>query len=490
MTFLGIDLGTSEVKAALVDTDGQLLAAVSEPLTLSHPQPGWSEQEPREWWRAADRAVRGLMLSGHSLKEVSAIGVAGQMHGAVVLDADQRVLRPAILWNDGRSARQCIELESEIPALRSITGNLAMPGFTAPKLRWLRRHEPALFQSIRHVLLPKDWLVLQLCGALSTDLSDASGTLWLEVGARRWSPAMLAACGLTVDHMPELHEGTDVVGYLKPEVARQWGIEGSCVVAAGAGDNAATAVGLGLTEPGDGFVSLGTSGVAFLVTRGFQPNPDQAVHAFCHAVPERWHQMSVMLAAARSLQWGAQTLGYAAVQAMMEAVERVTPNAAAGAPIFLPYLSGERTPHNNPAASAVFFGLRATHDRDVLAYAVAEGVAFAMADCLACIDAAQVAPQGLGVVGGAARSTSLRQLIASSSGISLHPIAHPQHAAAAGAASLARAALTGHLAPGPIRGDEQESLPTRPRSDWTDLLAPRLERFRALYAALRSTFSL
>ena len=490
MSFLGIDLGTSEVKAALVGEDGVVLAAAAEPLVLSHPHPAWSEQHPDAWWRAVDTVL--LRLAGPdrgALRAVQAIGVSGQMHGAVVLDERAQVLRPAILWNDSRSARECVELESEVTELRSITGNLAMPGFTAPKLRWLRRHEPELFAAIRTVLLPKDWLVLQLCGEPSSEMSDASGTLWLDVGRRRWSETMLAASGLSLRHMPALHEGSDAVGVLHPALARRWGIGTRCVIAAGAGDNAAAAIGLGATEPGQGFVSLGTSGVAFLVSDGYRPRPEQAVHAFCHALPQRWHQMGVMLSAAASLQWAAHQLGHADVPTMMAEVESVTPGEAVAGPLFLPYLSGERSPHNDPAAGAVFFGLRASHSRALLAHAVAEGVAFAMTDCLDCIEARTVAPHGLGLVGGAARSERLRLLLASASGITLRPLPHAAHAAALGAASLARLAAGGGYAPFTAREDH-EPLPvgSPPDPDWSAMLAPRLARFRALYGAVREHF--
>lgn len=490
MSFIGIDLGTSEVKAVLVAEDGALRAAEAEPISLSRPRPAWSEQHPDDWWHAVDTVLQRLAgAEGKRLNTARAIGVSGQMHGAVVLDRRHRALRPAILWNDSRSAHECSELESAVPELRSITGNLAMPGFTAPKLLWLRRHEPDCFAAIRTVLLPKDWIVLQLSGALATEMSDASGTLWLDVGRRRWSETMLAACGLSPQQMPALHEGSDAVGELRPELAQRWGITQRCVIAAGAGDNAATAIGLGATEPGQGFVSLGTSGVVFRVSDGFRPRPERAVHAFCHALPGRWHQMGVMLSAAASLQWATRCLGYADLPTMMAEVEALRIAEIADGPLFLPYLSGERSPHNDPAASAVFFGLRAGHERALLAHAVAEGVAFAMSDCLASIDASAAAPQGLGLVGGAARSARLRMLLATASGIVMRPLPHAAHAAALGAAALARkAAGLGPAPPAPVAAHEAEPAEQAPDPDWSSVLLPRLVRFRALYGALREQF--
>lgn len=488
MDFLGIDLGTSELKVALVGEDGRVRASAAAPIRTHQPRPLWSEQDPAHWWQAAEAAMAGLRAAGWRLDGVRGIGVAGQMHGAVLLDAREQVLRPAILWNDGRSSGECRALEQAVRRSRSITGNIAMPGFTAPKLLWLRTHERRLFSRIRRVLLPKDWLVHALTGEASTDMSDASGTLWLDVARRRWSAPMLDACGLGAHQMPRLQEGSSLAGRLRADVAARWGLPAGCSVAAGAGDNAAVAVGLGQVEPGGGFVSLGTSGVAFLVSDGFRPNTRQAVHAFCHAVPRRWHQMAVMLSAAGSLNWAAAALGYADVPAMMAEADGLDRTQAGQAPWFLPYLAGERSPHNDPHASGVFFGLRPTHGRSALAYAVAEGVAFAMADCMESVDAAGQAPQGLRVVGGATRSAQLLRLMASASGVPLRLAALAQHAAALGAASLAACAHTGSLLPAAADGADAHTAVVRPDPDWAETLAPRRKRFCALYAALRGNF--
>jgi xylulokinase len=302
--YLGIDLGTSEVKLLLLDGESRIIGAAGSALTLSAPEPLWSEQNPTDWWRATGEAVSKLRAAHPAeFAAVRGIGLSGQMHGAVLLDEADAVLRPAILWNDGRSHAECSELTSAAPRLHEIAGNLAMPGFTAPKLLWVRKHEPEVFARVQSVLLPKDWLRLQLCGDKVSDPSDAAGTLWLDVAKRDWSDELLAACGLTRAQMPRLVEASQPSGVLKPELAKAWGLGPEVVIAGGAGDNAASAIGIGATQPGDGFISLGTSGVLFVVNDRYRPNPASAVHAFCHALPQRWHQMSVMLSAASCFKW-------------------------------------------------------------------------------------------------------------------------------------------------------------------------------------------
>ena len=284
--YLGIDLGTSEVKLLLLDDGGRIVGTAGSALSLSAPQPLWSEQNPTDWWRATGEAVSTLRAAHPAeFAAVRAVGLSGQMHGAVLLGANDAVLRPAILWNDGRSHAQCDQLAAAAPRLHDIAGNLAMPGFTAPKLLWVRQHEPEVFAQLQTVLLPKDWLRLQLTGDKVSDPSDAAGTLWLDVARRDWSDELLAACGLTRAHMPRLVESNQPSGVLKPELARAWGLGREILVAGGAGDNAASAIGIGATAPGDGFISLGTSGVLFVVNDRDRPNPTSAVHAFCHARP-------------------------------------------------------------------------------------------------------------------------------------------------------------------------------------------------------------
>ncbi|WP_458233120.1 xylulokinase, partial [Roseateles sp. P5_E8] len=356
--YLGIDLGTSEVKLLLLDSTGRIVGTASSALRLFNSEPLWSEQNPADWWSATGTAINELRTAHPAeFAAVRAIGLSGQMHGAVLLDETDKVLRPAILWNDGRSHAECAELEAAAPRLHDIAGNLAMPGFTAPKLLWVRKHEPDVFARLKTVLLPKDWLRLQLCGEKVSDPSDAAGTLWLDVARRDWSDELLAATGLSRAHMPRLVEANQPSGVLKPEVARAWGLNAEVVIAGGAGDNAASAIGIGATQPGDGFISLGTSGVLFVVNDRYRPNPGSAVHAFCHALPQRWHQMSVMLSAASCLRWFCQIVGSneATLLAELESNESAVLNDEA--PTFLPYLAGERTPHNDPFAPGLLYGL-------------------------------------------------------------------------------------------------------------------------------------
>lgn len=486
--YLGIDLGTSEIKFLLLDAHHHIVTTVGEALTLSHPQPLWSEQDPLDWWAATERGLARLTARfPHEMAGVRAIGLSGQMHGAVLLDADDRILRPAILWNDGRSSAQCAELERRVPALRTIAGNLAMPGFTAPKLLWLREHEPAVFAQIARVLLPKDWLRLKLSGMAASDFSDASGTLWLDVGARRWSDELLAACGLSAAHMPQLVEGSEPAGRLLPELAQRWGLPPGLVVAGGAGDNAASAVGMGLVRAGQGFVSLGTSGVIFVTTDRFLPNPAQALHAFCHAVPARWHQMSVMLSAASAVSWAVRNFGFADEAALIAEAGSLSSDARDQAPIFLPYLSGERTPHNNAHAQAVLFGLTTAHERPAIAYAVLEGVCLGLLDGFKTLRLpASSAVSELSLVGGGSRSAAWAQLLADALGVAL-----TTHEASSAGAALGAARL-GWLASGGAE-DEVCTVPAVtqrfvPRAAEHQRLQRRHQRFRALYSAVGGQF--
>src|SRR5689334_4788897 len=317
--YLGIDIGTSSVKAVLVDDKDTVVEQASAPLNVSRPQAGWSEQNPADWWSATNTAVKSLPAPLR--KAVKAVGLSGQMHGATLLDAADKPLRPAILWNDGRSEKQCATLEKAEPRSREITGNIAMPGFTAPKLVWVRENEPAVFKETRCVLLPKDYVRLLMTGEKASDASDAAGTLWVDVAKRRWSPEMLAATGLTESHMPKLVEGSEVTGKLSAEVAQAWGMS-QVPVAGGGGDNAAGAIGIGVIAPGDAFLSLGTSGVLFLVTPKFLPNPARAVHAFCHCLPGLWHQMSVMLSAASCVDWAVKLTGTKDAAELLSRVEK------------------------------------------------------------------------------------------------------------------------------------------------------------------------
>lgn len=479
--YLGIDLGTSEVKLLLLDGEGRTVGTAGSALTLSSPEPLWSEQDPHDWWRATQAAIAKLRAAHPAeFSAVRGIGLSGQMHGAVLLDAANTVLRPAILWNDGRSHAECVELGTAAPRLHNIAGNLAMPGFTAPKLLWVRKHEPETFARVKSVLLPKDWLRLQLCGEKVSDPSDAAGTLWLDVARRDWSDELLAACGLTRAHMPRLVESSEPSGVLRPELAKAWGLGAEVLIAGGAGDNAASAIGIGATQPGDGFISLGTSGVLFVVNDRFAPNPTSAVHAFCHALPQRWHQMSVMLSAGSCLKWFCALAG-ADESTLLASLSQN--DSAVNAPIFLPYLAGERTPHNDPFAPGAFYGLTTQTTRADCTHAVLEGVAFGLADGLAALREAGTEVHALSLVGGGARSAYWAQLIADALDVEILVHDGSEAGGALGAARL------GWLA----TGASVDAVCTRPGIAARHVpdperharLASRLARFRDLYRRLR-----
>lgn len=435
MITLGIDIGTSGVKLALLRDGDELLAHSSQPLTVNRPQPGWSEQDPGQWWQATCRGLDELKANApRLLADTAAIGLSGQMHGATLLDAQGELLRPCMLWNDGRSEAECAELERDWPALRQVTGNAAMPGFTAPKLRWVQKHEPEVFARIAKVLLPKAWLRWRLSGEYAEDCSDASGTLWLDVGARRWSADALAACGLGLEQMPRLVEGSEPAGQLSAALASRWGMRAGTLIGGGAGDNAAGAVGVGAVHPGDAFVSLGTSGVLWATTARFAPNPAGGVHAFCHAVPGTWHQMGVLLAAASSLAWWAGVCGRPEAELLAEID---TAGIEASSAWFAPYLSGERTPHNDARVRGGFLALAADTSRAQMTQAVLEGVAYAMADARNALAAAGTTLSEAALIGGGARSPRWAQLMADVLGVPLHQVAESDHGCALGAARLA-----------------------------------------------------
>ncbi|BBS89082.1 xylulose kinase [Aeromonas caviae] len=410
--YLGIDLGTSEVKALVINENNDIVATHSAPLSIQRPHPHWSEQSPQEWWDATDTLMSMLREKcGQHWQAIKAIGLSGQMHGAVLLDSNDDVIRPAILWNDTRSAEECAELEEIAPELHQVAGNLAMPGFTAPKLLWVRRHEPENFKRTDTVLLPKDYLRFKMTGKKISDMSDSAGTLWLDVAKRDWSDALLEKCGLSRSHMPVLVEGCEVSATLDPQIAKRWGLNASVVVAGGGGDNAVSAIGVGAVSPGDAFISLGTSGVLFVVTDAYRPAPQSAVHAFCHVLPNLWHQMSVMLSAASCLQWFCRLVGVTEV-ALLEEIAQLSAEEKASAPMFLPYLSGERTPHNDPDARGMFHGLTHSSQRALMGYAVLEGVSFGIADGLRVLQESGTRIEQCSLVGGGARSPFWAQLLA------------------------------------------------------------------------------
>jgi xylulokinase len=484
--YLGIDLGTSEVKVLLLSADARVLATAGSPFHVSRPHPRWAEQDPADWWRGTCEAISKLRaVCPDAFAQVRGIGLSGQMHGAVLLDSADRVLRPAILWNDMRSDEECAELTQRAPQLHDVAGNLAMPGFTAPKLLWVARHEPELFRRTACVLLPKDYLRLRMTGDKVSDPSDAAGTLWLDVARRDWSDALLEACDMRRAQMPSLAEGSEPSGVLRPEVAREWGLSGEVVVAAGGGDNATSAIGIGATEPGDGFVSLGTSGVLCVVGDRFSPNPASAVHAFCHAIPDRWHQMSVVLSAASCLRWVCKLTGTDEPTLVAEAAA-LSPDARNSAPIFLPYLSGERTPHNDPYAQGVFFGMTHATDRALLGYAVLEGVTLALTEGLDALAAAGTAPSALSLLGGGARSAFWAQLLADALATTTRQHGGGETGAALGAARLGWLAAGGN--PREVLAKPPVVAQFTPNAERHAQLRMRLAAYRELYRHVRPLF--
>ncbi len=474
--YLGIDIGTSELKALLIDGDGEIVASAHAALTVQRPHPHWAEQDPQAWWQACGRVVTELRQQHpQQWAAIRAIGLSGQMHGAVLLDNDGNVLRPCILWNDTRSADECAWLSEHHPEMMTISGNMIMPGFTAPKLVWVARHEPDVFSRVAKVLLPKDYLRWRLTGEFVSDPSDAAGTLWLDVAKRDWSDELLAMTDLNRSQMPSLVEGSAPSGTLRATLATEWGLSSSVVVAGGGGDNATSAVGVGAVAPGDAFISLGTSGVIFVVNDALQADPDSGVHAFCHALPGRWHQMSVMLSAASCLRWICNLLSVTESQ-LMDEIAQLTEEERKRAPVFLPYLSGERTPHNDPLAAGSFFNLRHETSRALLGYAVIEGVTFGLADGLNVLGNASICQCSL--TGGGARSPLWAQLIADVLNIPM--VTHPASSSGAlGAARLAWLADGGDEAKVCLKPPVVTRFTPQPeRGQW---LAKRLALFRLLY---------
>lgn len=483
--YLGIDLGTSGVKVLLIDDGQKAVGQANAPLEVSRPHSGWSEQDPAHWLTACGEALDALKAShGRELAAVRGIGLSGQMHGATLLDGDGAPLRPCILWNDTRSHVEAGELDAD-PRFRAISGNIVFPGFTAPKLVWVARHEAGVFKKTRKVLLPKDYLRLWLAGEYFSEMSDSSGTSWLDTGARAWSGELLAACDLDVEQMPALVEGSEAAGGLRAELAQRWGMKAGIPIAGGAGDNAASAVGTGATREGEAFVSLGTSGVIFAANDGFRPLPESAVHTFCHALPGRWHQMGVILSATDSLNWLAGICGVEAAQLTTGLGDEA---GAPGPEIFLPYLSGERTPHNDAAIRGSFAGLSHASDRQALTLAVMRGVAFALRDNLAALNEAGTSLTRVTAVGGGSRSTLWLSMIATTLDLAVDIPADGDFGAAFGAARLGLIAAEGS------RPDEICTQPAIARTIGPDAglraaYEDSYHHYRALYPAIRGAIT-
>jgi xylulokinase len=467
---VGLDVGTTGVKAVAVSPDGTVVARADHSYPLSTPHPGWSEQDPDDWWRAAEAALAEVSVGA----DVAGIGLSGQMHGLVALDAAGRVLRPAILWNDQRTGDECAEIEAVIGVDRLIelTGNRALAGFTAPKILWLRRHEPAAFARIARICLPKDYVRLRLTGEWATDVADASGTLLLDVAGRRWSEEVLAALNVPSSWLPPVLESSEISGRY-----------GSIPVAAGAGDCAAAALGVGIDRAGPLSIVLGTSGVVFAALPDYRPEPAGRLHTFCHAVPGTWHAMGVMLSAAGSLQWFRDRL------ATGVSFDDLVAEAGGWLPgadglVFLPYLAGERTPHADPNARGAFVGLSLHHDRGALVRAVLEGVAFGLRDSLELMRGLGVEVSYARVSGGGSRGDAWLDIVASVLGI-------PLETAAAEEGSAYGAALLGGVGGG-VFGDVHEAAARcvkverriEPDTAEADRYEQLYQRYRALYPAI------
>jgi len=477
--YLGIDIGTSAVKVCLADAGLSSVATESQPLTISHPRPGWSEQNPQDWWTAVRTATRALLAKNPGAADrLRAIGLSGQMHGAVLLDAGGAVLRPAILWNDGRSDAECTALEQAHPELAAIAGVRPMAGFTAPKLLWLHRHEPEIHARIARILLPKDYIGHRLHGGFVTDPCDAAGTWWFDEANRNWSDRLCAATATDPDWLPRVVPGTETAGTLTAEAAAELGLPAGLPVAAGAGDAAAGAIVVGAVAPGRGFVSLGTSAQLFVASDRYAAAPDRGLHSYAHCLPGLWFQMAAMLNGARPMSWFAEAIGQPVAQLVAEAddarLDRV--------PLFLPYLTGERTPHGDTAIRGAFYGLGNDTGRAEMMRAIMDAIAYSLADACDAVGSVTALPDPLLAIGGGTRSDLLLQTISDVLDRPVHRGRDADVGPALGAARLGAvacgAARTGDI--GSVPETDKRFLP-RPTARHAD----RLEAYRALYPALQ-----
>ena len=437
--YIGIDLGTSGVKTILIDYNQDILATAHSALTVQSPQDGFNEQDPNSWIKATEICL--AELKKQKSKEFSntiSIGISGHMHGATIIDDQGKVIRPCILWNDTRAFKECEEFENQDFDVRNISGNIAMPGFTAPKINWLIKNESENFKKIFKVLLPKDYLRYYLTGEFFSDMSDASGTLWMDIMKRQWSEQLLAISKLNINHMPKLVEGNQEAGMLSSKLKEKFNFNKNVIVVGGAGDNAASAAGLGVVEENQSFISLGTSGVFFTPTSNFLMNTKDAVHSFCHCLPNKWHLMSVMLSASNCLDWICSLTGNNIADALKN-IENYSSNLENifNAPYFLPYLSGERTPHNDPHARGSFHYLKTTTDKSAMQYAVLEGISFGIFDGFNSIQSVNQKFDDIFVVGGGSKSSYWLNLLSSILNRKLSICEQSEFGAALGVARLA-----------------------------------------------------
>jgi len=481
--YLGLDLGTSSLKGLLIDEQQRLVGSATAELEIMRPAPGWSEQDPADWIRACEKVLDRLVEDYPTqMSALGAIGLSGQMHGATLLDDSDIPLRPAILWNDTRSYLEAAQLDAN-PLFRDLSANIVFPGFTAPKLVWVQRHEAELFKKVKKVLLPKDYLRLWLTGEYISDMSDASGTSWLAVRKRDWSDVLLEATGMTRAQMPTLVEGNAPGGILRHKLAQRWGLSANVVVAGGAGDNAAAAIGMGVIDSGMAFVSLGTSGVLFAATDTCRPAPETAVHSFCHALPMRWHQMGVILAATDALNWFSRIAGRDAQSLTAELGESLK---APGGPLFLPYLGGERTPYNDASIRGAFLRLSHNDTRADLTRSVLEGVGFALRDNLEALRAAGTTISRLLAVGGGAKSRYWLKTIAAILDLEVDVPKAGDFGAAFGAARLGLMAASG-ADPGQVCTPPEISATIKPDKTLTSAFSERYQAYQAAYPRLKES---
>ena len=482
MVFLGLDLGTSGLRALLVDEAGKVIGAAERHYEAASPQPGWSEQDPADWITALDAAIEQLRADYPIFSQLRGIGVAGHMHGATVLDEAGKVLRPCILWNDTRSHAEAAVLD-RTEGVRELSANIVFPGFTAPKLEWLREYEPDIHSRVAKVLLPAAYLNFYLTGEYVADMSDSAGTSWLDVGRRQWSESLLSVSHMSESQMPRLVEGAEQAGLLRAELAQRWGLKGEVVVAGGAGDNAAAACGIGALNEGQGFVSLGTSGVLLAARDGFHPQPETALHTFCHAVPGRWYQMGVMLSATNSLNW----LSRVTEQKPAALTQALGDSLKAPGPVqFLPYLSGERTPHNDASIRGALTGLDTASGPAELTRAVLEGVAFGLRDSLEALRSTGARLDSLMAIGGGAASDYWLKLIAAVFDLPLQKPAGGEFGAALGAARLGQAAATGASLEA-IMTPPDVGVVIEPDKALTGACDAAYEKFRNAYNAVKNS---
>jgi len=445
---IGIDVGTTGTKTLLIESSGLVVARATNEYPMYTPRPQWAEQDPEDWWQAAVKSIRKVLAESHvNVSEISGIGLTGQMHGMVMLDAQGKVLRPCIMWNDQRTAAQCEWMMNTIGPQRflELTLNPALPGFTAPKIVWTRENEPEVYAQAAKVLLPKDYIRYRLTGVYATEVSDASGTVLLDVSRREWSQTVLRELAIPAEWMPECVESTEITGGITPQVAELTGLPVGLPVVGGAGDQAASAVGTGIVEPGLVSVTLGTSGVVFAHIDEPVRDPEGRLHTFCHAVPDKWHVMGVTLSAGGSFRWFRDKLGLpekdvAALSGVdaYDILDAEAANAPAGCEglLFPPYLTGERTPYADPNARGTFFGLTLRHDKRHMVRAVLEGVAYSLRDCIELFRDLGIPIQQVRAVGGGARSGTWRQIMADVFGTEL-AIINVTDSTAYGAALLA-----------------------------------------------------